>query len=151
MSSPSDCLALNLTDPIRAGQAGKQEGVGERETEDREAEKEVREGDTAEEEVRGKGEEEGDDERRPGVVTDVVNTAEREAEKLQEGRTLPFFAGPLPMRAVVAIGIFAAVFLVSWLILWALLGGVGLGLGWIVAGVLGFLAVKWAADRMAAG
>ena len=96
-------------------------------------------------------EDEKEEERRPGVVNDVLATAEEEAEKLQEGRKLPFFGGPLPLRAVVAMGIFVAAFLVVWLILWALLGTLGLGLGWIVAAVAGFFAVKLAADRMAAG
>ena len=114
--------------------------MGEEETRGRAAEEEVRD--------EGAGEEE-DGERRPGVVTDVVNVAEREGEKLQRGPTLPFFAGPLPMRALVAMGIFVAAFLAAWLILWALFGTIGLALGWILAAALGFLAVKAAADRLA--
>ena len=121
---------------------GDQEAQAREDAERKEVQREEPERDEPEREEEGS-------ERRPGVVTDVLTTAEGEAEKLQEGRKLPFFAGPLPMRAVVAMGIFVVVFLAIWLVLWALFGGLGIALGWIIAAVVGFLAVKLAADRMA--
>ena len=67
--------------------------------------------------------------------------------KLQRGPAVPFLGGPLPVRLLVALGIFVAAFLVVLLVLWTMLGGIGLGLGWIVAMAAGLLAVKVYADR----
>jgi hypothetical protein len=98
----------------------------------------------AEREVRG----EPDEDQGPGPLDEASSTVEQEAEKLQAGPKLPFFAGPLPIRALLAMGIFVVVFMVVWLILWALLGTLGLALGWIVAAGAGLFTVKLAADRL---
>ena len=79
-------------------------------------------------------------------LAEVAATAEREARPLIEGRSFSLLGGELPHRTLLAIAVFIAVFLAVWLALWALLGGWGLGLGWIVALAVGALAV-WLLTR----
>jgi hypothetical protein len=100
----------------------------------------------AEREVRD--EDEDEDRGRPRVFDEATSAAEHETEKLQRGRKLPFFAGPLPIRALLAMLIFVLVFVVVWLILWAALGTLGIAAGWIVGAAAGLFAVKLAGDRL---
>jgi hypothetical protein len=70
----------------------------------------------------------------------------QELEKLTEGPTVSYFGGELPVRAAVAIGVFALTFVACWMLLWALLDTIGFALGWLVAGVVAAGAVKLTAD-----
>jgi len=72
-------------------------------------------------------------------VTDVL---ERESEPLQRGDALDTPLGPLPVRSLIAMAAMLAVSVVVYLLAWALLGGIGLLLGWIPAAALGFLAAR---------
>lgn len=100
--------------------------------------------------------EEGDQGKSNPANTDSDDTlpgaAQEEAaaslEPLAEGSTLSVGSTELPVRTLFAMGIFVLVFLVAWMILWAVGGGLGLGLGWILAGLVGALAVKLYADRV---
>jgi hypothetical protein len=72
----------------------------------------------------------------------IAETLERESEPLQRGQTLDSPLGPLPVRSLAAMGVFVAVAVALYLILWALLGTLGLLLGWIPAAALGLLAAR---------
>jgi hypothetical protein len=78
---------------------------------------------------------------------DVPQGAQHDAQRLQRGPKLPFFAGPLPSRAIAALAVFVAAFVVVWIGLWALIGTLGLAAGWIVAAVAGFAAVRLVTRR----
>jgi hypothetical protein len=92
---------------------------------------------------------EGDSEPDSESSAEVATaTAEREARPLLGGSGVSLFGGEIPYRALIAIAIFVAVFTVVLVGLWALLGGIGLALGWIVALVVGALAV-WFVSRSA--
>lgn len=101
-----------------------------------------------------KGLDEDDDEEEdaePGRLERASSAAQSEAETLQEGSSIPFFGGPLSVRAVLAIVVFLAIFMVVWLGLWTLIGGLGLALGWILAAGAGFLAMRAFTRRSAQG
>ena len=83
----------------------------------------------------------GRDTERHGPFDGVVAEAGVEAERLQRGPAVSFFGNPLPVRTLVALLVFLIVFMLVWVGLWAAMGGIGLGLGWIPAAVLGALAV----------
>lgn len=68
---------------------------------------------------------------------------------LQQGRQVSLGEGGVPVRSMAAVGIFVAVFAVSYLLCWAVLGGLGFIVGFIVGGALGAFAVKLYADRAA--
>lgn len=55
--------------------------------------------------------------------------------------------GPIPRRTVVAVAAFIVVTTVVYLILWAVLGTLGLAFGWIVAALAGAFAVKRLGDH----
>jgi hypothetical protein len=71
----------------------------------------------------------------------ALEAADREARRLQEGPGITLFGGQISYRALIAIGIFIAAFMAVWVVLWAGMGGVGLGLGWIPAAAAGVAAV----------
>lgn len=81
------------------------------------------------------------DAEEPGRLDELRAEAGTEADRLQRGRAISFFGNPLPVRTLVALAVFVVVFMAVWAALWAAMGGVGLGLGWIPAAVLGALAV----------
>jgi hypothetical protein len=70
-----------------------------------------------------------------------------DAEALNRGGTVRMLGADVPSRVLVAIGIFVAVFVLVYLLAWTVLGGLGLALGWILAMVVGSLAVKLFASR----
>ena len=76
----------------------------------------------------------------PGV--NVVEVLEREARHIRGGEALDSPLGPLPKRSLAAMGLMLAVAVVVYLILWALLGTLGLLLGWIPAAAGGLLAAR---------
>jgi hypothetical protein len=76
----------------------------------------------------------------------VLEAADREARRLQDGPGITFLGGQISYRALAAIGIFIAAFMLVWVVLWAGMGGVGLGLGWIPAAAAGVAAV-WLFSR----
>ena len=81
-----------------------------------------------------------------GGVERIEREGRRELEKLTEGPTVSYFGGELPLRAAVAIAVFALTFAACWLLLWALLDTFGFALGWLVAGAAAVGAVKLTAD-----
>src|SRR5215217_6235367 len=87
--------------------------------------------------------EDGEDDE-PGRVDELRTTAEGEIGSLQRGRTVPFLGASVPVRVLVALGIFVLVFTLVWLVLWALGGTLGLALGWIPAAFAGVLAIRLA-------
>jgi ferric-dicitrate binding protein FerR (iron transport regulator) len=95
-------------------------------------------------------------ENSPAAPTAAEQTAplmqrlERESEPLQRGEALETPLGPLPLRSLAAIGLFVAVAVAVYLVLWALLGTLGLLLGWIPAAALGLLAARELGRRAAA-
>jgi hypothetical protein len=72
----------------------------------------------------------------------LLEAVEREAGPLQRGEAFDTRLGPLPVRSLAAIGVMIAVAVAAYLLLWALLGTLGLLLGWIPAAALGFLAAR---------
>ena len=78
------------------------------------------------------------------ALGDLGEAAEGEASRVLGCRTISLFGSPLPVRAVVAVALFAVVFVLVWLAAWALLGGIGIALGWIPAAILAWLAVRLA-------
>jgi hypothetical protein len=94
------------------------------------------------------GESGGSDSAEVSRVTDVLD---REAEPLRQGEALDTPLGPLPRRSLAAIAIFVVVSVCLYLVLWALLGTLGLLLGWIPAAGLGLLAAReWGRRQEAA-
>ncbi len=83
---------------------------------------------------------------RPGAL-DVL---EREAEPLQRGEAIDSPVGPLPKRSLVAMAALVIVAVGVYLLVWALLGTLGLLLGWIPAAALGLLAAR-EVGRLGAG
>ena len=92
-------------------------------------------------EDRAERDEEREEDEEPGRLDELRAEAAVEAERLQRGRAFSFFGNPLPVRTLIAGGVFLVVFMAVWTALWAAMGGAGLGLGWIPAAVLGALAV----------
>jgi len=92
-----------------------------------------------------------DNDESQSATKTVASNAEAEGRKLMGGRKINFFGGPLPVRSLAAIAVFIAVFVVVWLLLWAVLGSIGLIFGWLIAALVGLVAVKLFADRMAMG
>jgi hypothetical protein len=99
----------------------------------------------ATEETQRAPEREADDKHT--AADELRETAERDGKRLQEGPALEMFGGRLPYRTLASMALFVVVFLLVWVGLWAALGGLGLGLGWIVAALAGLLAVKLLAAR----
>jgi hypothetical protein len=90
-------------------------------------------------------------ERTPGEPGDddlerFEHGGRQELEKLTDGPTVSYFGGELPVRAAVAIGVFALTFVACWMLLWALFDTIGFALGWLVAGAVATGAVKLTAD-----
>ena len=77
----------------------------------------------------------------------AASAAETEMRKLQGGPAVSVFGASLPVRILLALAIFIAVFMVVLMALWSMIGGLGLGLGWILAMGAGLVAVKLYADR----
>jgi hypothetical protein len=90
------------------------------------------------------GAKEGEADDEPGAREEAAAAI----EPLAEGSTLSLGFAEVPTRSLAAMAIFVGVFMVAWMILWAAAGGIGLGLGWILAAGLGALAVKLYADRV---
>jgi hypothetical protein len=84
-------------------------------------------------------------EDEPSELDRITAKANRELRAWTEGPSFRFLGGELPIRALAAFGIFIAAFTVVYLALWALLGGLGLALGWIVAALAGAAVVYGAA------
>ena len=87
-----------------------------------------------------------DSEDDSNTAEEVAATAGREGRPLLEGSSISLFGGELPHRTLLAIGVFVVVFMLVWVALWGLVGGWGLGLGWIIAAAVGALAV-WLLTR----
>jgi hypothetical protein len=83
------------------------------------------------------------------ATAQALEAADREARSLQEGPGITLFGGEISYRTLAAIGIFIAAFMAVWVVLWAGMGGVGLGLGWIPAAAAGVAAV-WMFSRSSA-
>ena len=81
-----------------------------------------------------------DDEPHPALER-ARAVAEEEAARLQGGSQIAFFGGTLPVRGLVAMGLFLVIFMIAWVGLWAALGGLGLALGWIPAALVAVAAV----------
>ena len=90
------------------------------------------------------------DERSHETLDEVEQQGRAELEKLSSGRTISVLGGELPVRALVAIGVFALTFVATWMLLWAILGTVGFALGWIVGAVVGAAAVKFGTQGLSA-
>jgi hypothetical protein len=78
----------------------------------------------------------------PGRIDEFKAVAGTETERLQQGRTVSLLGNPVPVRVLIALGIFLVVFMLVWTALWALGGGLGLGIGWIPAAILGAFAIR---------
>jgi hypothetical protein len=72
----------------------------------------------------------------------LLETVERESEPLRRGDAYDTLLGPLPVRSLAAMGVMIAVAVAVYALLWALLGTLGLLLGWIPAAALGLLAAR---------
>ena len=81
-----------------------------------------------------------------GRLDGLESHAREELETLSEGPSLSYFGGELPLRAAVAIGVFALTFAACWLLLWTLLDTFGFVFGWLIAGAAALGAVKLTAD-----
>ncbi len=79
---------------------------------------------------------------QPGRLDHLQAAAKAETERLQEGRAVSLLGNPVPVRVLIALGIFLVVFMIVWTALWALGGGLGLALGWIPAAVVGAFAIR---------
>jgi hypothetical protein len=81
----------------------------------------------------------GEDEQRQATHSNVDNDLSDEViddfGNLQEGRQIKVPGAEVPVRGVVAMGIFLVTFMVTWMLLWVTAGGIGLALGWILATV----------------
>ena len=88
------------------------------------------------------GEAKDDGQEDDSKGSELLEAADREARSLHEGRSVSLLGGEIPLRVLAAFAIFIAVFVAVLMVLWAALGGVGLALGWIVAALVGALAVK---------
>ena len=99
------------------------------------------------EEERSRDEEQGD----ADDLEETSEEAQADLEALNEGRSISIMGTELPVRVLVAMGIFLAVFMAIWMLLWAAAGGAGLGLGWIVATVAGAVAVRLYSRRAQGG
>ena len=88
-----------------------------------------------------------DEETRTGVVDDLAQEARDDLERLQKGRHLAVPGAELPIRVVIALGIFVVAFMAVWMLLWAAAGGIGLGLGWILAAIVAGVVVALYARR----
>jgi hypothetical protein len=97
-------------------------------------------------EERGDAERE-DEERSPGRLDELRSTADAEVERLQRGRTISMLGAEVPVRVLIALGVFLVVFMVVWTGMWALGGGLGLALGWIPAAVIGAFAIRLTGQR----
>jgi hypothetical protein len=84
-----------------------------------------------------------------GGVERIERHGRQELETLAEGPTVSYFGGELPVRAAVAVAVFALTFVACWLLLWALLDTMGFALGWLVAGAAAVGAVRLTADWFA--
>ena len=91
------------------------------------------------------------DEESGGEATEALGQAAEQAagvlDRLQEGPKFSLGFAEFPVRILVAVGLFIAVFMAAWMLLWAVGGGAGLALGWLLAMAVGALAVKLYADR----
>ena len=94
------------------------------------------------------GEPDGEDD---GRLSEARALAESQADRLQEGRTVSLFGAAVPVRVLIALGVFVLVFMLVWTALWGLAGGIGLALGWIPATLAGMLAVGLVGRSRAAG
>lgn len=94
------------------------------------------------------GRQDGSDDE-PSAVDAVSEQAQGDLEKLDEGPRFEILGATLPIRGLVAMGVFIVAFMIAWMLLWAALGGLGLALGWIVAAVVAAGVVKLYADRVA--
>ena len=72
----------------------------------------------------------------------ALDVLEREAEPFQKGEAFDSPFGPLPKRSLSAMAVMVIVAVVVYLIVWALLGTLGLLLGLIPAAALGLLAAR---------
>ncbi len=84
------------------------------------------------------------EDRDDGRLAELRAMADAEADSLQRGRTVSLLGASVPLRTLIAIAIFIVVFMLAWTALWALLGTIGLALGWIPAALLGVLAIRLA-------
>ncbi|MGI9020495.1 MAG: hypothetical protein ACR2G3_07285 [Solirubrobacterales bacterium] len=71
-----------------------------------------------------------------GVVEDFSQQARDELGRLEQGRHVTIPGADVPIRGLVAMGIFVVAFMAVWMLLWAVAGGAGLGLGWIPAALV---------------
>jgi hypothetical protein len=88
------------------------------------------------------GEEEEPRDEEPGRLDELQTAADAETQRLQQGRTVSLLGNPVPVRVLIALGIFLVVFMIVWTALWALGGGLGLALGWIPAAIVGAFAIR---------
>lgn len=92
--------------------------------------------------------EQGDGEE-PSAADRIKAGAHDSVARLSEGRAVPATGGELTVRSVTAVAVFLVAFLAVYLVLWLLLGGLGLAFGWIAALAVAALAVKLYAERAA--
>ena len=86
----------------------------------------------------------------PGPGAQIADEARARARELDSGPKLNILGGEVSQRTFLALGAFVVVFVLVWLALWGVFGGVGLALGWIVATAAGGAAVWLLARRSAA-
>lgn len=88
--------------------------------------------------------------RRPSDLDPLPQAAADTAGTLQRGRRVPVPGGSVPSRTIAAMVLFVVAFLAVWALMWWIGGGLGLALGWIVAGAAGAWLVKAWTDRLPA-
>ncbi len=84
-----------------------------------------------------------------GAGDQLAEEARASARALYSGPTVSILGGEVSRRTLLALGTFVLVFLLVWIALWGVFGGVGLVLGWIVATAAGGAAVWLLARRSA--
>jgi hypothetical protein len=78
----------------------------------------------------------------PGRFDELQSTADDTTGRLQGGSTVSLLGATVPVRALLALGIFILVFMIAWTVLWSLGGTAGLALGWIPAAAAGLVAIR---------
>ena len=86
----------------------------------------------------------------PGFGAQLADEARAHGRALDSGPKVSLLGAEVSRRTLLALGAFVLVFLLVWIALWGVFGGIGLALGWIVAMAAGGAAVWLLAQRSAA-
>lgn len=91
--------------------------------------------------------EEGEREERPGAAQRGSERVREETETdlaaVQEGDSVEMLGEQVPKRSLAALGIFVGAYAATLLVLWLLLGGIGLAIGVVAGAAAGFFAVRY--------